>query len=288
MSTLIDILNIATLIANYFGVFVLSAIGLAIIFGIMGVINLAHGEFILIGAFSTALIYHQGIPLPIAILVGGLATGVFGVITERLIIQHLYGRLIDTLVATWGLSLIITQTTRIIFGTYLEGISTPFGAITYGSYNATAYKFVLAGTGVALFVITYLILMYTEYGLHARATMQNKEMARTLGVPTPKIYMQTFFLGSVLTGIAGGLLAPTTVLSPTMGRSYLIEAFVTVIVGGANVLIGTSLAGLFLGTIKAPVAQLYGTLGGNVALLVATILIIRVLPEGITGLLERN
>lgn len=281
-------LDLLTVIASGFGKLVLVALGLAIIFGMMGIINLAHGEFIMVGAYATAITYHQGLPLPIAILVGGLVTGILGVVVERLIIRHLYERTIDSMVATWGLSLILIQAALITLGPTYPGISTPFGAVTYGSYSASIYQWILAGTAVALLAIIYLVLHRTEYGLHARATIQNEESARSLGVDTPRIYMLTFFLGSMVTGLAGGLLAPTISLVPTLGGSYIIEAFVTVIVGGANVLLGVSSSAFSLSIINGAATQWGGALAGRVALLVTAIVIIRILPQGLSDYFLTN
>lgn len=285
MSLITSVLDLLTTIASGFGKLVLVALGLAIIFGMMGIINLAHGEFIMVGAYTTAISYHQGIPLPIAIVVGGLATGFFGVIVERLVIQHLYERPIDSMVATWGLSLMLTQIVLVILGPTYPGIGTPFGAVTFGSYSASIYQWVLAVLAIMLLIAVYLVLRHTEYGLHARATIQNHEAARSLGVDTPRIYMLTFFLGSFITGLAGGLFAPTISVVPTLGGAYIIEAFVTVIVGGANVLLGVSSSAISLSIINGAAAQWGGALAGRVALLVTAIIIIRILPEGLSDYL---
>jgi branched-chain amino acid transport system permease protein len=276
-----------TLVLSNFGQLALIALGLAVIFGIMDVINFAHGEFIMVGAYGTSMGYHAGLPLVLAILVGGIITGIFGLVVERLVIRHLYDRLIETLVATWGVSLITIQTVRIVYGGTFSGIPTPLGALEFGILSTSTYRIALAGAAVLLFAITYSIFMYTRYGLHSRAAMQNKEMAQCLGIETDQVYMKTFIFGSVLTGVAGGLIAPTTSLTPIMGSSMLMEAFVTVIVGGANVILGTSLASLSLGVIQAPTSMAYGTLGGYFAILVTTIILIRVLPEGISGVINR-
>ncbi|RQG98949.1 ABC transporter permease subunit [Natrarchaeobius oligotrophus] len=286
MSLIESLFGFLILALSHFGKLALIALGLAVIFGIMGIINFAHGEFILVGAYTTAMGYHAGFPLLLAIFVGGLAAGIFGLIVERLIIQHLYDRLIETLVATWGVSLIVIQLVRIQFGGTFAGIHTPLGSIQYGAFSASTYRIALAGAAIVLFASTYAIFMYTRYGLHSRAAMQNKEMAQCLGIPTKRVYMKTFFFGSVLSGIAGGLIAPTVSLTPDMGTNVLVEAFVTVIVGGANVIVGTSLAALSLGIIQAPASMLFGTLGGYLALLITTVLLIRVLPEGLTGVVE--
>jgi branched-chain amino acid transport system permease protein len=282
------ILRFLVLLLSFFGTLALAGIGLAVIFGIMGIINFAHGEFIMIGAYSTSIAYGAGLPLAGAIVIGGLSTGVFGLVVERLLIRYMYDRLIDTLVATWGLSLILIQTVQIQFGGSFGSIPVPFGTFQYGSFSASMYKIALGLTALGLFAGTYAVFTRTSYGLQARAAMQNKEMARSLGVDTGRIYMLTFVFGSVLSGIAGGLFAPLTVLTPTMGSGYIVEAFVTVIVGGTNVLVGTFGAALSLGLIQTPASQLFGTLGGRVALLVTTILIIRILPEGISGVVARD
>jgi branched-chain amino acid transport system permease protein len=282
MGALTTALDLLTIIASGFGTLVLVALGLAIIFGMMGIINLAHGEFIMIGAYATALSYHQGVPLILAVLVGGLTTGVFGVVVERLVIQHLYDRTIDSMVATWGLSLVMTQSVLLVFGPTLQGIGTPFGAVTYGTYSASIYQWVLAAAAVVLLGVVYGVFNYTEYGLLAKATIEDEETARSLGTDTARIYMITFFIGSVLAGIAGGLFAPTISLVPSLGGSYIIEAFVTVIVGGASILIGVPASGLSLSVINGSASQVGGALAGRVALLVVAILIIRLLPEGIS------
>lgn len=286
MSSVTTALDLLTIIANGFGTLVLVALGLAIIFGMMGIINLAHGEFIMVGAYATALAYHQGIPLVVAILVGGVATGIFGIIVERVVIQHLYDRTIDSMVATWGLSLVMTQSVLLVFGPTLDGIGTPFGSVSYGSYSASLYQWVLAGAAVLLLAAVYVVFNYTKYGLHAKATIEDEETARSLGVDTARVYMITFFIGSVLAGIAGGLFAPTIALVPGLGGSYIIEAFVTVIVGGANVLVGVPASGISLSIINGSASQIGGTLAGRVALLVVAIVIIRVLPKGISEYLN--
>lgn len=283
------VLNWLSIVFANLGVLILAALGLAIIFGMMSIINLAHGEFIMVGAYATAISYHQlSAPLPLAILVGGIATGVLGLVLERLIIRHLYDRLIDSMVATWGISLILIQATLLTFGSRYPGISTPFGSLRFGGVSMSMYSAVITLTALGLLGVVYLVFQYTDYGLKARATMQNDDMARSLGVNTDYVYMGTFFFGSFVTGLAGGLFAPTVSVVPTLGSSFIIEAFVTVIVGGTNVLVGTFVSALSLSTIGSLGAQLFGTLGGRVALLVTAIVIIRLLPQGITTYLEER
>lgn len=289
MSISVTVLDWLSVVFANLGVLILAALGLAIIFGMMGIINLAHGEFIMVGAYATAVSYHSlSAPLPLAILVGGVATGVLGLVLERLIIRHLYDRLIDSMVATWGISLILVQATLLTFGSRYPGVPTPFGPLRIGGFTTSTYKVVVTLSALVLLGVVYFVFQYTDFGMKARATMQNDDMARSLGVDTDYIYMGTFFLGSFITGIAGGLFAPTVSIVPSLGSSFIIEAFVTVIVGGTNVLVGTFASALSLSTIRSLGAQTFGTLAGRVALLLTAIVIIRLLPQGISTYLEEH
>ena len=299
-------INLALQFLDSFAFIVLAAAGLAIIFGIMGVINLAHGEFILIGAYTTTLAVTQlGLPLVVAMVVGGVVTGLFGIVTERIlisgavpnaisqrtlgrdVIEPLYDRLADSMVATFGLSLILTQGARIVFGNSIDQIATPFGALSYGEFSYSTYRVVLAGVSIALLVATYYLFTRTEFGMRARATIQDKETARALGVNTDRMYMLTFGIGSALAGLTGALFAPVISMQPTLGGQFLVEAFVAVVVGGPSVVLGTALSGGVLGAILAAFTNLYGTFIGRIALLVAALIALRFLPEGITGFIEQ-
>jgi branched-chain amino acid transport system permease protein len=285
-SILPQLLNLLLQFIDSFGFLVLSAIGLAIIFGMMGVINLAHGEFITVGAYGTALSFNAGLPLPAAMLVGVALTTVFGLILEFTIIRRLYGRLLDSMVATWGISLIMIQGLRIVFGSSLPSIGTPIGSIQYGAFSYSTYRLLLTGASLVLLGLLYWVFTSTEFGTRARATIQDEEMSRALGTDTNRMYLLTFGIGSALAGLTGALYAPTMTIVPGMGSTFLVEAFVTVVVGGASVLVGTTGAGLLLGSINAVFSNLFGTFAGRMALLVTTILVIRALPRGITGLLD--
>ena len=205
-------------ISDVFAFLVLAAAGLAIIFGMMGIINMAHGEFIAMGGYVTTYSYHAGVPLALAMLIGAVACGLFGVFLERTIVRRFYHRPIDSLVATWGISLIMTQGALLLLGSGAPGVGTPFGSVSFGGASFSIYRLVLVAVAVAVLVGLYLLFMKTRFGRHARATMQNAAMARALGVPVNGIYSITFGLGAALAGLAGGLYAPTMTLSPMMGR----------------------------------------------------------------------
>lgn len=280
-------LNLIFQFLDSFAFLVLSAIGLAIIFGMMGVINLAHGEFITVGAYGTALSFNAGVPLPLSMLFGIVLTLVFGIIVEFSIIRRFYGRLLDSMVATWGISLIMIQGLRVVFGSSLDSIGTPLGTIQYGQFSYSTYRVSLAVASLALLGGLYWLFINTQFGTRARATIQDEEMSRALGVDTSRMYLFTFGIGSALAGLTGALYAPTVTLVPGLGSSFLVDAFVTVVVGGASVLVGTIGAGALLGGVNALFSNLFGTFFGQIAMLLTTIFVIRILPQGLTNLVDR-
>ncbi|MDE2790990.1 MAG: branched-chain amino acid ABC transporter permease [Paracoccaceae bacterium] len=268
----------------------LISLGLAIVFGMMRVINLAHGEFLMLGGYTVVIATNNGVSIWIAMLVlAPLVVGIVGIVVERLIIRWLYGRMIDTLLATWGLSLLLIGLVTSIFGaSTATTIAPPLGVIPIGEYSSSAYELMLVGITVALILVLYAALKLTNLGLIARGTMQDPEMAAALGVSTSHIYMMTLGIGAAVSGLAGGLLAPVTGVLPTIGAVYIAKAFITVISGGASVLAGTASASLLLGGINGITAYLTGPTFGEIALLLAAIVLLRLMPRGITGTLFRK
>ncbi|MBS9476748.1 ABC transporter permease subunit [Ancylobacter radicis] len=271
-----------------FAFLVLSACGLAVIFGMMGVINLAHGEFIMCGAYVTVSVAHTGLPLPLAIACGAIVSAMVGALVELIVIRHLYERPLDTIVATWGLSLIATQGTLILLGSTMAGVGTPFGSFQMGGYSYSLYRLVLFFMALAVLAGLYALFNWTRFGVMARATIQVPHMAAALGVDTRLVYSLTFALGAGLAGLTGGLYAPTMTLVPTMGTTFIMEAFVTVVVGGADVFLGTAPAAAVLAVVKSVMTSWQGQLFGQIGLLVTVIIVIRVLPKGISGFLLRE
>lgn len=274
--------------ADAFAFLALSACGLAVVFGMMGIVNLAHGEFIMCGAYVTVAAVHAGAPLPIAIAIGALVSAGAGMLVEFACIRHLYGRPLDSIVLTWGISLIVTQTTLIVIGSSFPGIGTPYGNFEVGPYSYSVYRVVLFTAALGVLAGLYAVFNWTRFGIAARATMQAPHMASALGLDTRRIYRQTFAIGTGLAGLAGGLYAPTMTLVPTMGTSFITEAFVTVVVGGTDVFLGTAPAAALLAVIKATMTYWKGQLFGQIGLLVTVILVIRILPRGISGFLRRE
>ena len=263
----------------------LISLGLAIIFGMMRVINLAHGEFLMLGGYTVVVSTNAGVNIWVAMLIlAPLVVGIVGVIVERLLIRWLYGRMVDTLLATWGLSLLMIGIITSIFGASTAStIAPPLGVVRIGDYSVSGYEVFLICVTAVLLVAVWLTLRFTKLGLLARGTMQNAQMASALGVSTNRIYMITFGLGAAVTGLAGGLLAPITGVLPTIGATYIAKAFITVISGGASILAGTAAGSVLLGGINGIFTFLSGPTFGEVALLLTAIVLLRLMPRGITG-----
>jgi urea transport system permease protein len=263
---------------------VLITLGLGVIYGMMRIINLAHGEFMMLGAYTAVTASGAGINIWISMLIlPPIVVGLIGLVLERTLIRFLYGRIIDTMLATWGVSLGLIGLTTTIFGNVVRGVSTPFGGFSIGRYNAGLYSLVIMAVAAGALVAMLVLLRKTRYGLILRATMQNPGMSAALGVSPPTIYMATFALGSALAGLAGGVLAPVSGISPSMGAAYIAKAFITVLGGGAAIITGTGLASTLFGTINELISFETTPVIGDVALLVAAVVMIRLLPQGITG-----
>jgi urea ABC transporter permease protein UrtB len=283
-----EIFSFAYQFADVFAFLILSAAGLAIVFGMMGVINMAHGEFIMCGAYVTVGLVHAGFPLPLAQACGTIVAGLIGVAVEWLLVRKLYKRPLDSLLATWGLSLIVTQGMLLVVGSSINGIGTPEGSFAVGAYTFSIYRVVLFGCAIAVLVAIYLIFMRTRFGVHARATMQNASIAQATGVKVNRVYALSFGIGAALAGFCGAMYAPTMTLIPTMGATFLVESFVTVVVGGANVLLGTAPAGILLAIVRTALNGWGGQIVGQIGMLLAVIVVIRLLPEGVSGWFARR
>ena len=263
---------------------VIVSAGLAVIFGMMKVINLAHGEFVMLGAYATLGAMKVGINLWVAIfIVAPVVVGLIGVVLERLVIRRLYGRMVDTMLATWGLSLLLVGIVTSVFGNTTAGISTPLGSFSIGAYSVAGYTLLIIAVAIVLGLALRAVLLNTQLGLIARGTMQNPAMADALGISPSLVYMITFAVGAALSGLAGGLLAPLTGVVPTMGGAFIAKAFITVIGGGPAILAGLIGASTFFGAINQIAAFVSTPVIGEVALLFAAIVMLRLLPQGITG-----
>jgi branched-subunit amino acid ABC-type transport system permease component len=268
---------------------ILISIGLAVIFGMMRVINLAHGEFIMLGGYTVITSVNAGVNLWFASLVlAPLVVGAFGFLVERTIVRFLYGRMIDTMLATWGLSLAMVGAVTMIFGNTTSGVSTPLGSMAFGRYELSNYNFALMGVAIVTTAALWAALRFTPFGIIARATMQNAQMVGSLGVNSAHVYAITFTIGAALSGLAGGMIAPLSGVLPSMGVQYVAKAFITVISGGSAAVAGTLSASTLLGTLDTGTTFLTTPVFGEVSLLIGAVLLVRAMPQGITGSLFKG
>ncbi len=280
-------------------VLLLAAIGLAITFGVMGVINMAHGEMVMIGAYVTFVVqdiirashpalfdYSLAMALPLAFLVAGL----IGILIERCIIRFLYGRPLETLLATWGLSLILQQAVRTAFGPNNREVGNPTwmsGAFDVGGITITYNRLWIICFALAVFVALLAILRLTRFGLEMRAVTQNRAMAASMGIRTSRIDALTFGLGSGIAGMAGVALSQIDNVSPNLGQGYIIDSFMVVVFGGVGNLWGTLVGSFVLGIANKFLEPYAGAVLGKIAILVFIILFIQKRPRGMFALKGR-
>lgn len=276
-------------ILNTMASLALISLGLAVIFGMMRVMNFAHGELLMLGAYSVQLANAGGVNIWIAMfVVAPLVVGLIGILIERLVIRQLYGRMMDTLLATWGLSLFITGFVTMAFGNVTRGLSTPLGSFEIGGIRDSSYKFLIIGVTIALFAAIYIVLKYTRAGLIARATMDNPRQVGLMGINPGYVYTATFAVGAALSGLAGAIMAPLTGVLPTMGAAYIGKAFITVICGGDAIFAGTASAAILFGLINQTTTIMLTPEFGEVALLLGALLMLRLLPSGLSSIFSRR
>lgn len=263
--------------------------GLAIVFGMMRVINLAHGEFVMLGGYATIACAKAGVNVWFAMLVvSPLVVGLWGLLAERLIIRFLYGRMIETMLATWGLSLLMIGGVTLVFGSSAVSVPAPIPGYAIGGYQMGGYNLFIIVVTALLFLGLWVLLRFTRAGLVARGAMQGPEVVAALGYDPRKVYRNTFVFGAALSGLAGGVLAPLTGLLPSSGGAYIAKAFIAVITGGAAVISGTLSSAALFGFVNQLFSFQAGPVVGDLAMLVLAIVLLRLMPQGITGRFFRN
>jgi urea transport system permease protein len=277
-------------------VLLLAAIGLAITFGVMGVINMAHGEMVMLGAYATYVVQIllppslQSWSLAFAIPLAFVVAAVVGVAIERLVIRYLYTRPLETLLATWGVSLILQQTVRSLFGANNRLVSNPpfmSGAFHVGGLEITTNRMWIIVLAIVVFVGLQLVLRATRFGLQMRAVTQNRRMAAAMGISTARIDMFAFALGSGVAGVAGVALSQIDNVSPNLGQGYIIDSFMVVVFGGVGNLWGTALGALMIGVANKILEPVIGAVQGQIVLLIIIILFIQKRPRGMFALKGR-
>lgn len=282
-------------------ILLLAALGLAITFGLMGIINMAHGELLMIGAYATYVVqtvfrsyWPQWIDayLLAAIPVAFLVAMAVGMLLERTVIRYLYGRPLETLLATWGISLLLIQTVRVLFGaqnvqvanpSWMSGAFSPMAGLVF-PYNRVA----IIVFAVVVLVLVWLILNRSRLGLYVRAVTQNRKMADCLGVPTPRVDLLAFGIGSGIAGLGGVALSQIGNVGPELGQAYIVDSFMVVVLGGVGQLIGTVIAALGLGEINKFLEPYAGAVLGKIFVLVLVIAFIQKRPQGLFALKGRT
>ena len=281
-------------------VLLLAAIGLAVTFGVMGVINMAHGEMVMLGAYTTYVVQQIfrtqfpeafGLSIIVALPAAFIVAGLVGILIERSVIRFLYGRALETLLATWGISLILQQAVRTIFGASNREVGTPdwmSGSIELtGGLAITMNRLVIVIFAALVFTAILLAIRYTSFGLQMRAVTQNRPMANAMGIRSSYVDALTFGLGSGIAGLAGVALSQIDNVSPNLGQGYIIDSFLVVVFGGAGNLWGTLVGALTLGITNKFLEPYAGAVLGKIIILVAVILFIQKRPRGLFALKGR-
>ena len=281
-------------------ILLLAALGLAITFGLMGVINMAHGEMLMLGAYLTFVVqnlFKEYLPgyfelyLIAAIPVSFLGSALVGIILERGIIRHLYGRPLETLLATWGISLILIQTIRLVFGAQNVEVANP-SYLSGGVEVINGIVFPYSRIAIIIFVVgvvisIWMLLQKTSLGLQVRAVTQNREMASCMGISTYKVDMYTFGLGSGVAGLGGLALSQIGNVGPELGQLYIVDSFMVVVLGGVGNIAGTVAGALSLGIFNKFLEPVAGAVLGKIIVLVLIIVVIQKRPQGLFALKGR-
>ena len=271
-------------------VLVLVAIGLAITFGVMGVINMAHGELMMLGAYTTYVVQLWmpdliGVSLLAAVPAAFLVAGAAGVLIERTVIRFLYGRPLETLLATFGVSLVLQQLVRSVFSANNRAVVTPAwmsGTLQFNeAFSLTWNRLYIVLFAMVVFALVLAVLRYTRLGLDIRAVSQNRTMARAMGVRTEWVDAMTFGLGAGIAGVAGVALTQLTNVGPNLGQSYIVDSFMVVVFGGVGNLWGTLIGGMSLGIVTKLLEPFAGAVLGKILVLIALILFIQRRPRGL-------
>ncbi len=270
----LDALNFALAI-------VLVAMGLVIIFGLMNVINMAHGELFLLGAYTLVVVQKAGGGFWLGLILAPVVVGLVGLVLEELIIRHVYRRFLDTILATWGISIAIKQAVILGFGPASYTVDAPlqFGVDFLGT-TYPAYRLFIMGVAVLVILVTLFVFFRTRFGLAARGVIANRSMAACLGINTRRLDRATFAFGAALAGLAGAVMAPQMSVDPQMGLGFLIPAFLAILTGGGG-LTGTLLGASLVGGIDSTFAKLWSPVLAQVVVFAMAIVVIRIFPNGL-------
>lgn len=272
-AVILGTLNVLSAVSFLF----IAAIGLAVIFGVMGVVNLAHGEFIMMGAYTSFLVTKAGLPGGFALVAAPIAVGLIAWFLEPLFFRHLYGKMMESILATWGLSIVLQQAALLLFGGGYQSVPYPTtGMIVVIGTQFSLYRMLAIALAVTIALAVLWIEKRTNLGTTTRAVMNNASLASTLGVNINRVYAVTLIFGAALAGLAGAVLAPLTSAYPSMGLNYLTNSFFAVLVGGLGSLPGLVFSSSMLGASSEIVSILVDPVWGSVTLVVVALALVRI------------
>lgn len=272
-------LNSLTLIS----ILLLVSIGLAITFGLLGIINLAHGEFFMLGAYVVVIGGDAGLPTVALLFLAPLMIGVFGALVEEGVIKRLYARPLDTLLATWGLSLVIRQVVLIVFGSRQRGGNALVsGTIEILGVEYPAYRIFIVAMATVVTAAIFVLVYRSDFGVKLRAVIANRDMARAMGVNTRHVDRTTFAVGAAIAGLAGAIIAPLGTVNPNIGLPWLIDSFLVVIVGG-QAATGAVVGATFIGGLESTLEAIMQPVAASVIVLLVAIVALRLRPQGLAG-----
>jgi urea transport system permease protein len=270
-------------------VLMLVSLGLAIIFGLMNVINMAHGEFLMLGAYGLMWLVEAGLPFWPALALAPVLVAAIGLLAEELVIRRTYARLLDTILATWGLSLMLRQGLVLSFGPGSYAVAPPdLGSVMLAGSPYPVYRLAVMVISLAAIAITVLIFFRTRLGLAARAVIANRDMASCLGIDTRRLDRFTFAFGAGLAGLAGAAMAPLVSIDPNGGIGWLVPAFLSILVGGLGSLSGPLVGAAAVGGVDGFTAALASPIWAQLVVLALAIVAIRLFPRGLAAARRRE
>ena len=270
--------------SNFILAIILVAMGLVIIFGLMNVINMAHGELFLLGAYTVVLVERAGGHFWLGLFLAPLVVGLVGLVVEELVVRHVYHRFLDTILATWGLSIAIKQAVVIAFGPASHTVTNPIAtSIEIFGTPYPVYRLFIMAVALLVIAVTFWLFFRTAFGLAARGVIANRDMAACLGINTRRLDRATFAYGAALAGLAGAVMAPIMSVDPQMGLGFLIPAFLAILVGGAGHLAGPLLGAAAIGGTDTLAANLWSPVVAQIVVFTMAIVVIRLFPRGLAG-----
>ena len=279
-----DVLITALNMASFVLILILVALGLVVVFGMMRVINMAHGELFMLGAYTVVAATGAGAPFWLAVAAAPVVVGAAGYLIEALLVRHVYRRPLDTILATWGLSIALKQAVVLVFGPASHSVVAPVQAtLVLGEATYPVYRLLLMGIAVVIVAATFWVFLRTDFGLMARAVIARPDTAAGLGIDTRRLYRASFVIGTGLAGLAGALVAPLISVDPHMGLGYLIPGFISIMVGGAGPLAGVLVGGTLVGGGTNLLTLWLSPVVAQIVVFALAIAVIRMRPQGILG-----